>query len=92
MCFAFCSAMNPDLDDVLHACEQLYAPTSLENFSGRMLAALSGALGNVGAFALPAGAKDAALVTTLQPGSYTVQVSGVGGSTGVALVEVYEVP
>ena len=28
----------------------------------------------------------------LLPGSYTVQVSGVGGTTGVALVEVYEVP
>ena len=33
----------------------------------------------------------AALLATLQPGNYTVQVSGVGGS-GTALVEVYEVP
>jgi hypothetical protein len=46
----------------------------------------------VGAFALPASSRDAALLVTLQPGSYTVQVSGVGGTTGVALVEVYEVP
>jgi hypothetical protein len=53
---------------------------------------LSSAFGQVGAFALPASSRDAALLVTLQPGSYTVQVSGVGGTTGVALVEVYEVP
>jgi hypothetical protein len=29
---------------------------------------------------------------TLDPGSYTVQVSGVSGATGISLVEVYEVP
>ena len=47
----------------------------------------------VGAFALPASSLDAALLTApLAPGDYTVQVSGVGGTTGVAIVEVYEVP
>ena len=46
----------------------------------------------VGAFALSAGSKDAALVITLQPGAYTVQVSGVANTTGVALIEVYEAP
>jgi len=45
---------------------------------------------SVGAFALNAGARDAALVITLSPGSYTAQVTGVGGASGVALVEVYE--
>ena len=45
----------------------------------------------VGAFPLGVGAKDAAIVTTLAPGSYTAQVTGVGGVSGVALVEVYEV-
>lgn len=44
------------------------------------------------AFGLPPGSKDAALVVTLLPGIYTVHASGVGGATGVALVEVYEVP
>lgn len=53
---------------------------------------LTAAFAQVGAFALPATSRDAALITTLQPGSYTVQVSGVGGTTGVAIVEVYEVP
>ena len=52
------------------------------------------ALGNsVGAFPLSnAASKDAVLLVTLPPGSYTAQVSGVGGSTGVALIEVYEIP
>ena len=45
-----------------------------------------------GAFALPAGSKDSALVLTLTPGSYTFRISGVGGTTGIALVEVYAVP
>jgi hypothetical protein len=47
---------------------------------------------DVGAFALAADSKDAVLLVTLPPGSYTAQVNGVGGTTGVALVEVYEVP
>ena len=45
----------------------------------------------VGAFGLDANSRDAALLTTLPAGSYTVQVSGVGGGTGEALIEVYEV-
>ena len=45
----------------------------------------------VGAFELAAGSRDAALLTSLPPGSYTAQVSGVGGGTGEALVEIYEV-
>ena len=44
----------------------------------------------VGAFALPAGSKDAALLITLQPGAYSVVVTGVGNTSGVALVEVYD--
>jgi len=49
-------------------------------------------MGSAGAFALTAGSADSALVVTLQPGtSYTAQVSGANGSTGIALLEVYEV-
>jgi hypothetical protein len=47
---------------------------------------------SVGAFTLVNGSRDAALVATLQPGPYTATVSGADGSTGVALVEVYEAP
>ena len=46
----------------------------------------------VGAFALPAGSKDAVIVATLPAGAYTAVVSGVGNSTGTALVELYVVP
>ena len=47
---------------------------------------------SVGAFALTSGSADSALVVNLQPGAYTMQISGVGGTTGVGLAEVYEVP
>lgn len=44
------------------------------------------------AFGLPEGSKDAALVVTLPPGSYTIHASSTDGvGTGVALVEVYVV-
>lgn len=45
-----------------------------------------------GAFALPPDSLDAALVATLLPGAYTAQVSGRNGATGVALVEIYDLP
>lgn len=45
----------------------------------------------VGAFALQDGGKDAAVYLALDAGAYTIQVSGVGETTGVALVEIYEV-
>jgi hypothetical protein len=54
--------------------------------------ALTAAFTRVGAFALTAGSRDAALLITVPPGSYTAQVSGVDDTTGVALIEVYEVP
>jgi len=55
-------------------------------------AELVAAFTNVGAFGLPLTSKDAALLTTLAPGGYSVQVLGTAGATGSALVEVYEVP
>ncbi|MBL9209505.1 MAG: DUF1566 domain-containing protein [Opitutaceae bacterium] len=45
----------------------------------------------VGAFALPAGSRDAVILTTLSPGAYTAIVSG-AGTSGTALVELYAVP
>lgn len=46
----------------------------------------------VGAFALGAASKDAAMIVTVTPGAYSAVVSGVGGTTGTALVELYVVP
>jgi hypothetical protein len=45
----------------------------------------------VGAFAWASGSADCAVIVNLSAGSYTVQISGVNGTTGVALAEVYEV-
>jgi hypothetical protein len=53
---------------------------------------VAAATAGVGAFALANNSKDAVLLVTLPPGSYTAQVSGVNNTTGAALVEVYEVP
>ena len=44
----------------------------------------------VGAFALEAGSRDAAVVATLDPGNYTVRVEGADRASGVALIEVYD--
>jgi hypothetical protein len=44
----------------------------------------------VGAFPFVDRSKDAALVVSLEPGAYTIQVSGVGNTTGTAIVEVYD--
>lgn len=51
------------------------------------------AAAQVGAFAWSsATSNDSAILITLPPGPYTAQISGASGDTGVALVEVYEVP
>lgn len=55
-------------------------------------AADAAVMAQVGAFALPAGSKDAALVITLPAGNYTVVTSGVAGATGIAVAEVYSIP
>ena len=48
---------------------------------------------SVGAFPLVPGAGDSALVVTLPPGNYTVEVGDVEvGTTGLALLEIYEIP
>lgn len=45
----------------------------------------------VGAFALPDGSADSAMLVTVGPGLYSVVVSGVNNTSGVALVELYVV-
>lgn len=53
---------------------------------------LAGAASAVAAFPLAAGSNDAALLFEAQPGEYTVQISGLGGTTGEAMVEIYRLP
>jgi hypothetical protein len=59
-----------------------------DDWTGTQISTLSA---QVGAFALPNGSADAALVLNLEPGGYTVQVKGKGTASGPAIVEVYEV-
>ncbi len=53
-------------------------------------ATLPATFNRVGAFTLPANSRDAALVTTLEPGAYTAQIrGGTATETGEVLLEVY---
>ena len=46
-----------------------------------------------GAFTLSGVSKDAAVLITLNPGAYTAQIkSAKNASSGLALIEIYEVP
>ena len=55
-------------------------------------AQIASAAASAGAFALQPGSADSALIVNLSPGPYTMEISGVNNTTGVALAEVYEVP
>jgi hypothetical protein len=71
---------------------ELYSGTTKisenDDWSGSLSSTLAA---QVGAFALQAASKDAVIITTLQPGGYTVQAKGKAGATGGVIVEVYEV-
>jgi hypothetical protein len=54
-------------------------------------AQLSSLFDQLGAFPLEAGSADDAILVTLPPGSYTAQLGGAGGTTGIGLSEIYEV-
>ena len=56
------------------------------------LAALKAATAATGAFPLKANSADTALLLTLPPGTYTLQVGGRERTTGIALIELYAVP
>ena len=64
---------------------------SNDNWGDSAPASITAASAQAGAFAFASGSKDAALITDLAPGSYSVQISGAGNTTGVALVEVYDI-
>jgi hypothetical protein len=49
---------------------------------------IAAAFASTGAFSLPSGSADSAILTTLNPGTYTATVSG----NGAVLLEVYQVP
>ncbi len=73
---------------------ELYSGSTLiqsnDNWGGG--ANIASTAASVGAFGLDGASKDAVLLVTLPPGGYTAQVSGVGNTTGVAIIEIYDVP
>ena len=95
-------ALEPNLPDTFLADPQLelfrYDPAtrtstsvaSNDNWGGD--AGLSAAFSAVGMGWLAADSADAALVVILPPGIYTAHVRGANSTTGVGLVEIYEMP
>jgi hypothetical protein len=71
---------------------EIYQNGALIRASDNWDAGLAPLFATVGAFPLTTNSTDAALALALSPGTYTAQVSGVGNTAGVALVEVYELP
>jgi hypothetical protein len=59
---------------------------------GQDPAVIAAAASSVSAFALTGFSRDACLLVSLEPGSYTVHLAGANNTTGIALIEVYAVP
>jgi len=70
---------------------ELYSGVTKISENDTWSSVLSATFQQVGAFALATGSKDAALVATLAPGSYTVRLTGNDGGTGEGLIEIYEI-
>ena len=69
------------------------APPPQDYVAAIGLSGLKNAFAAVGAFAVANDtSRDAAIELDLPPGAYTATVSGKNNTTGVALVEVYELP
>jgi len=66
--------------------------TSNAGYPAASPAQISAAATTTRAFAYVSGSLDSAILITLAPGLYTAEVTGTGGATGAAMVEVYEVP
>jgi hypothetical protein len=67
-------------------------PVTVNGSAGASAADVAAAAAATGAFPLPSGSKDAALILTLAPGAYTAEIVDANGGSGTALVEIYEIP
>jgi hypothetical protein len=76
-------------DPMLTVYQNATVLTSNDDWNGDAQIGATGA--SVGAFPLSSTtSKDSALFGSIAPGSYTVQITGNGGTTGVALAEIYD--
>lgn len=78
---------NPRLDLYTISGNQPELIAQNDDWGGRPT--LVNAMARTGAFAIQPTSKDAVLLVTLPPGSYTAHASSVGGRAGTGLVEVY---
>jgi hypothetical protein len=88
-------AVGPNLAN--YGVTGVLADPTLQLFSGQTVIASNDDWGSASNAAeiqastlAPVNPKEAAILSTLNPGAYTAIVSGVGGGTGVGIVEVYE--
>ncbi len=78
------------------------ADPKLEVYSGSTVIASNDDWGNtqelrtafasVGLLPMEVGSKDASLIVDLPPGGYSVWLTGVGNTTGIGMIEIYELP
>lgn len=79
-------------DPRLHLFRSSVLVASNDDWGDVRAADIAGAATAAGAFSLVGGSKDAALLVTLDPGSYTVQLGSGLESGGLGLIELYAVP
>jgi hypothetical protein len=93
--------LGPALAAVLSGKELADPRLELRSLDGTLLGSndnwgndplLADAFLEAGLSALPSNSKDAALVLTLGPGLYTISLSGAANSTGLAMIEMYQLP
>ena len=78
---------EPTLDETIRGAESMMA--TVEYFKAVGVRVVNMNWG--GAPPLAAGSLSAAVVMTLDPGSYTAKIAGAGDTTGVAIIEAYEI-
>lgn len=83
---------NPLADPRLHLFRSSVLVSSNEDWGDTRAAEIAAAAAASGAFALPGGSRDAALLVSLDPGSYTVHLASGQVSTGLAMIELYALP
>lgn len=84
----------PDPQLIVHRIANVNLPIASNNDWGSAANAADAASASqqVAGLQLSAGSKDAVLLIDLDPGLYTAQVTSADGASGVALIEVYDVP
>lgn len=82
----------PLADPRLHLFRRGDLLASNEDWEDARASEIAASAASVGAFALAAGSRDAALLVALEPGSYSVQLTGATEASGLALIELYALP